>query len=154
MNQLLISKSSMLTTLLLAGLLALPAQAGVSCHVINAKGVGEDLGFGNTVANVIGGGLLNGTIVGNIAVTGPPVDGLAPFIETATLTNKHGTVTVVVAGAIDITTGRFNASGPMTDATGKLSGATGNLSFSGIVDFASGIFTEDISGEVCVDLAP
>jgi hypothetical protein len=35
------------------------AYAGVSCHKINAKGVGQDLGGGNTEAYIIGGGLLH-----------------------------------------------------------------------------------------------
>jgi hypothetical protein len=36
------------------------AQAGVSCHKINAKGAGQDLGRGITTAQIIGGGLLQG----------------------------------------------------------------------------------------------
>jgi hypothetical protein len=130
-----------------------PAQAGVSCHLINAKGVGQDLGGGSETGNVIGGGLLHGTIGGSISVTG--VSGtIASFVETVTFTNQHGTLTVVVTGAIDVTTGQFNASGPVTAATGKLSGATGNISFSGVANFAAAIFTEDITGVVCADLAP
>jgi hypothetical protein len=43
------------------GVLASPAAAAASCHKINAKGVGQDLGGGNTTANINGGGLLNGT---------------------------------------------------------------------------------------------
>ena len=130
-----------------------PAQAGVSCHLINAKGVGEDLGGGNTTAKVIGGGLLQGTIAGSLTITG--VSGtVASFMETVTFTNQHGTLTVVVTGAIDVITGQFNASGPVTAASGKLSGATGALSLSGVAHFAAAIFTEDITGVVCVDLAP
>ena len=37
------------------------AQAAVSCHKINAKGIGQDLGGGVTNANIDGGGLLSGT---------------------------------------------------------------------------------------------
>ena len=99
---------------------------------------------GTTAGNVIDGGLLQGTIAGNLSVTG--VSGnIASFVETVTFTNQHGTLTLVVTGAIDVTTGQFKASGPVTAATGKLSG---------VVDFATGIFTEDITGSVCVDLAP
>ena len=154
MKRLPISKVSMLATLLLGALLGLPAQAGVSCHLINAKAVGKDLGFGNTAADILGGGLLQGTVAGHITVTGGPISGLVPFMETATFTNQHGTLTVVVTGAIDVATGQFNASGAVTGATGKLLGATGNLSFSGMVNFVTAIFTEDVSGLVCVDLAP
>jgi hypothetical protein len=139
--------------LLLALITVCPARAGVSCHLINAKGVGQDLGAGSTTGNVIGGGLLHGTIAGSISVTG--VSGtVASFVETVTFTNQHGTLTVVVTGAIDVITGQFNASGPVTAATGKLSGATGNISVSGIANFAAAVFTEDITGVVCVDLAP
>jgi hypothetical protein len=130
-----------------------PAQAEVSCHVINAKGVGQDTGGGNTTANIIGGGLLHGTNAAHVTITG--VSGtVASFVETATFTNQHGTLTVLVTGGIDFTTGQFSASGPVTAATGGLSGATGNISFSGVVSLSSGVFTEDISGALCVDLAP
>ncbi len=72
----------------------------------------------------------------------------------STFTTNRGTLTVVVNGAIDLATGQFNASGPVTAATGKLLGATGNLSVSGVVHFSSGVFTEDINGVVCAELAP
>jgi hypothetical protein len=65
-----------------------------------------------------------------------------------------GTLTVEVTGAINILTGRFSATGSVKDATGKLAGATGNISFSGVTDFATGLFTESIRGVICVDLAP
>jgi hypothetical protein len=131
----------------------IPAQAEVSCHLINAKVIGQDLGGGNITGNIIGGGLLQGTIAGHITITG--ISGtVASFVDTVTFTNQHGTLTVVVTGAIDVTTGQFNASGPVTAATGKLAGATGNISFSGVENFAAAIFSEDIAGTVCVDLAP
>jgi hypothetical protein len=130
-----------------------PAQAEVSCHLINGKAVGQDLGGGRTAGATIGGGLLQGTIAGTIVGTG--ITGtVASFQETVIFTNSRGTLTVVVTGGIDVTTGQFNGSGPITAATGKLSGATGNLSLSGAVNFATGIFSEDVSGVICADLAP
>jgi hypothetical protein len=135
------------------GALISPAQAEVSCHLINAKAVGQDHGGGATTGSVIGGGLLHGTIAGSITGTGL-VGTVASFVETVTFTTQHGTLTVMVTGAIDITTGQFNASGPVTAATGKLSGASGNIALSGVVNFATGVFSEDISGAVCVNLAP
>jgi hypothetical protein len=132
---------------------ATPALAGVSCHMIDATAAGQDVGGGSTTANVINGGLLQGTIAGSLTIIG--VSGnVATFVETVTFTNQHGTLTVVVTGGIDVNTGQFNASGPVTAATGKLSGATGNISFKGAANFATGIFTEAITGVVCVDLAP
>ena len=97
-----------------------PAQAGVSCHLINAKGVGNDNGSGGTTGNVIGGGLLQGTISGTITPTG--ISGtVATFIEILVFNNQHGTLTVRLEGAIDVTTGQFAAGGPVVEATGKLS---------------------------------
>jgi hypothetical protein len=130
-----------------------PAQAGVSCHLINAKGVGNDNGSGGTTGNVIGGGLLQGTISGTITPTG--ISGtVATFIEILVFNNQHGTLTVRLEGAIDVTTGQFAAGGPVVEATGKLLGATGNISVTGIANFATQIFTEDIGGVVCANLAP
>ena len=128
------------------------AQAGVSCHKINAKGAGQDLGGGNTQAQIIGGGLLQGTTQASFGITGgtPPLFSIA---GTVMFTTKHATLTVTVTGTFDIATGKFDASGPVTAATGKLTGATGRLEFEGVQDLPSGKFVEDVRGEICVDLA-
>ena len=129
------------------------AQAKESCHKINAKGVGQDLGGGVTEAQIIGGGLLHGTTEGNFTVTG--VSGtVASFVGTVEFTTKHGTLTVTVEGTLDLATGEFSASGTVTDATGKLAGATGDLSLEGVEDFSDGSFVEEVTGEICVDLGP
>ncbi|MCL4299106.1 MAG: hypothetical protein KJ077_25445 [Anaerolineae bacterium] len=129
------------------------AQAAVSCHLINAKGVGQDLGGGRTVANIIGGGLLQGTTEGNFAITG--VSGtVASIAGTVEFTTHNGTLTVTVTGTFDVASGEFNASGPVTGATGKLAGAMGVLTFAGVEDLSDGSFVEDVTGEICVDLAP
>jgi hypothetical protein len=129
------------------------AQAAESCHKINAKGVGQDLGGGMTRAQIIGGGLLHGTTEGNFTITG--VSGtVASFVGTVEFTTNNGTLTVTVAGTLDVATGAFGASGVMTSATGQLAGATGTLSLNGIEDLSTGAFVEDVDGEVCVDLAP
>lgn len=129
------------------------AQAAVSCHKINAKGVGQDLGGGVTEAHISGGGLLNGTTTGNFAITGgsPPVFSIA---GTVTFTTNQSTVPVSITGAFNVVTGEFIASGPVTGATGKLAGATGTVSFEGIEDLSTGVFVEDVTGIICVDLAP
>ena len=59
-----------------------PVQAqtgGQSCHKINAKGVGQDLGGGSTTAQITGGGLLHGTTAGAFAIVGgaPPAFAIA-----------------------------------------------------------------------------
>ena len=130
-----------------------PAHAAVSCHKINAKGVGQDLGGGMTQAQIVGGGLLNGTTQGNFVATGgsPTVPSIA---GTVTFTTDQATLTVTVAGTLNLSTGEFMTSGPVTAATGKLAGATGTLVLNGIEDLTSGKFIEDISGLICVDLAP
>lgn len=134
-------------------LVVVPAHAAVSCHKINAKGVGQDLGGGMTQARIIGGGLLHGTTQGSFAITGgsPPVFAIA---GTVTFTTHKGTATVAAAGTFDGATGDFLSSGPVTAATGQLAGMTGTLVLDGNEDLVTGKFTEDVSGLVCVDLAP
>lgn len=129
------------------------AHAAVSCHKINAKGVGQDLGGGMTEARIIGGGLLQGTTQGSFAITGgaPPVFDIA---GTVTFTTKKATLTVSLTGTFDVATGSFLTSGAVTAATGKLAGATGTLVLDGIQDLATGTFVEDVNGLICVDLAP
>jgi hypothetical protein len=129
------------------------ARAAVSCHKINAKGVGQDLGGGVTEADIIGGGLLQGTTVGNFVITG--FSGTVASIEgTVVFTTNQATLTVTVTGIFDVATGEFSASGTVTGATGKLAGATGALLLEGIEDLSNGRFVEDVTGTICVDLAP
>jgi hypothetical protein len=129
------------------------ARAAVSCHKINAKGVGQDLGGGVTEADIIGGGLLQGTTVGNFVITGS--SGTVASIEgTVVFTTNQATLTVTVTGIFDVATGEFSASGTVTGATGKLAGATGALLLEGVEDLSNGRFVEDVTGTICVDLAP
>jgi hypothetical protein len=129
------------------------ARAAVSCHRINAKGVGQDLGSGTTQADIIGGGLLQGTTVGNFVITGFSGT-VASIAGTVVFTTNQATLTVTVAGIFDVATGVFSASGTVTSATGKLAGATGTLLLEGIEDLSNGRFLEDVTGTICVDLAP
>jgi hypothetical protein len=135
-----------------------PLESGlgaVSCHRIEAAGVGQDLGGGSTIAQIADGGLLQGTTAASFAPVDfsnfPPILGIA---GTVTFTTNKGTLTVAVAGTMDVSTGAFEASGDVTDATGKLTGATGSLSFVGVEDLATGAFTETVTGSICVDLGP
>ena len=134
-------------------LTASEARAAISCHKINAKGVGQDLGDGVTEANIIGGGLLQGTTAGNFVIMG--FAGTVASIEgTVVFTTSQATLTVTVTGIFDVATGEFSASGAVTGATGKLAGATGTLLLEGIEDFSDFTFVEDVTGTICVDLAP
>ncbi len=129
-------------------------NAAVSTVKINAKGVGQDLGGGNTQARIIGGGLLSGTTTAHFEIVGgaPPVFQIAGDVTITT--NQGATLTVHVTGTFDVSTGEFSASGSVINATGRLVGATGVLTFSGVEDLSDGTFAEDISGSITVDLAP
>jgi hypothetical protein len=129
------------------------AHAGVSCHGINARGTGQDLGGGVTQAQIRGGGLLNGTSNSNFVITG--VSGtVASFTGVVLFTVNKGTLAVSVNGTFDLATGRFQATSTAMTGTGKLEGAAGNLTITGLQDLETGTFTEDVTGEICVDLSP
>jgi hypothetical protein len=129
-------------------MMAAPAQAAGSCHKINARGIGQDLGGGATNAQIIGGGLLHGTTVGDFEVTGQ--SGTVASIEwTVVFTANNATLTVTVSGTLDVGTGAFNTSGPVTASTGKLAGSTGSLTFVGTENLSTGRFVEDVTGTVC-----
>lgn len=135
---------------------AAPVQAdagGVSCHAVNAKGAGQDLGGGMTQAQIMGGGLLQGTTQGSFAVTG--ISGtVASIAGTVVFTVNRGTLTVSVAGTLDVASGAFTASGPVSASSGKLAGATGSLALSGVENLADGSFVEGVTGRICAELAP
>lgn len=138
-----------------------PATAGVSCHQINAKGAGrgaapqagDSPGLIRTVAQIRGGGLLQGTTEAVFQVTGGTPTGIA-FAGDITFTTNRATLTVDLEGTLDLATGEFSASGDVSGATGKLGGATGTLTLAGVQNLLdpAGSFTETVSGEVCVDL--
>jgi hypothetical protein len=129
------------------------AHGGVSCHAINAKGVGQDLGGGMTRAQIIGGGLLHGSTEAAFTITG--LSGtVASFEGAIVFTVNRATLTANVAGTLDLANGAFSATSSGITGTGKLAGATGNLSFNGMENLSDGSFTETINGEICADLAP
>ena len=138
-----------------------PATAGVSCHQINATGAGQGAapqagdppGLIRTVAQIRGGGLLQGTTEAAFQVTGSTPTGIA-FAGDIRFTTNRGTLSVDLDGTLDLTTGDFQASGDVGGATGKLDGATGTLTLAGVQDLLdpAGSFVETVSREVCVDL--
>jgi hypothetical protein len=144
-----------LVATLLVVVAAAPATArgAVSCHNVNAKGVGQDHGGGQTTAQIIGGGLLQGTTQASLTITG--LSGtVASFEGSIVFTLNNATLTAQVSGTLDVATGEFNATTSSVSGTGKLAGATGSLSFNGVEDLLTGSFTENITGEVCADLSP
>ncbi len=138
-----------------------PATAGVSCHQINATGAGRGAppqpadppGLIRTVAQIRGGGLLQGTTEAAFQVTGVTPTGIA-FAGDITFTTNRATLTVDLDGTLDLASGEFAASGGVIGATGKLDGATGRLTLAGVQDLLdpAGSFTETVSGVICVDL--
>ena len=120
------------------------------CHRVKAVGIGLDIGNGTTTATISHAGFLNGTTAAAFGITGgaPPV---FTFAGTVVFTAKHGTLTVDIAGTLNLATGAFEASGPVRSGAGKFAGATGTLTFSGIEDFLTGVFTETIIGRICLD---
>jgi hypothetical protein len=127
------------------------AQAGSEddqgCASVHAVGVGQDLGGGSTTAMISRGGRLNGTTTGQFAISGaPPVFGID---GTVVFTTKGGTLTATVSGTFNVLTGEFTASGPVSAGTGNLAGTTGTLTFQGVENLATGVFTETITGTLC-----
>lgn len=132
----------------------------LQCRSAAASGVGQGAppqdgdppGLIRTVATISGNSLLRGRTEAAFLITDPTPPELV-FDGDLTFFTRTGTLTVTLDGTLDVTTGRFRASGPVTDATGGLHGAVGTISFDGVQDLAdpAGAFTETLSGEVCVD---
>jgi hypothetical protein len=143
----------LLAALSLAIVAPTAVDAAVSCHRIDASGVGQDQGGGNTVAQISDGGLLQGTTAAAFTITG--LSGtLASFVGTITFTVNRATLAAEVAGTLDLATGAFSATTSSLSGTGRLEGATGGLVFAGVENLLTGTFTEVVAGQVCVDLAP
>jgi len=142
-----------LTALAISAVAPATALGGTSCHRIDASGVGQDLGLGQTVAQISDGGLLQGTTAASFAITGF-AGTVASFAGTITFTTNRGSLTASVAGTLDVATGAFSATTSSLSGTGKLDGATGSLAFDGVENLATGAFTEVIVGSICLDLAP
>jgi hypothetical protein len=145
-----------LIALLIVGTSWTPPEKG--CHKINAKGKGITINpspaGATTEADIIGGGILNGTTRAEFVFTGPPdpQTGEIPFDGELVLTTKHGVLTFnAVNGALNGGTGKFSTELYVIGGTGRFSNATGSLFISGITNLDTGDFTEDISGEICLN---
>jgi hypothetical protein len=125
------------------------ALAGTSCDKVDAKGVGEQRDGGRWTADIKGDGVLSGTSEGQFELTG--VDGAdLSFKGDVKFDTGNGTLTATVDGSFDLSSGKFSASGPVTDSSGDLSDATGDLELKGIEDLRDGSFVADVTGEICV----
>ena len=126
------------------------AEQGEKCKGVDARGLGQDLGGGDTRAAITNDGLLKGSTTAHFEIVGGEfpvftIDGIVTFAM------KKGTMTVDVLGTFDVSTGAFNASGPVTGGTGTFAGSSGSLTFAGTQNLSTGAFTETVTGTVCLD---
>jgi hypothetical protein len=120
-----------------------------SCRSVNALAIGQNLGHGRTTSTIVHAGILNGTTVGQLEITGgtPPVLTVA---GTGVLTTNHGTLTLSIVGTFNQATGAIEATGQVVGGTGVFANATGTLMFVGVEDLTTGSFTNAITGTVCL----
>lgn len=129
-----------------------PVYASGQRHQINAKGQGQLTSDTTTAGAIIGGGLLHGTTTATLNITAiDQTTGNATYVGVVVITTKHGTLTLDDAGLFNLVTGVFRSHSTVAGSTGRFAGATGDLYFAGIIDLASGNFTEEISGELFLD---
>ena len=96
---------------------------------------------------------LQGTTAAAFTITG--LSGtLASFVGTITFTTNRAALGAEVARTLDLATGAFSATSSSFLGTGKLEGATGGLVFAGVENLLTGAFTEVVTGQARVDLAP
>ena len=123
------------------------------CHEINAKGKGVTIEATQTgvitEADIIGGGLLNGTTRAEFYFVGND-GGVISFLGELVLSTKHGSVTYqATSGTFNTSTLAFSTDLYVVDGDGRFQGATGNLHIEG-VNFSDGSFTENLTGEICI----
>jgi hypothetical protein len=127
---------------------AAPASAGTICLPIVASGTGQDLGGGNTTAEITTHGILLGTTTGTFTVTGV-VGTTASFVGPIVFTTRVGTLTAQVRGTLDTATGAFRSDSTSLTGTGLFKGVTGNVRLVGTENLVTGAFTETITGRLC-----
>jgi len=133
--------------IMVAGAQAKGSEDEDGCGAVHAVGIGQDLGGGNTTATISHGGRLNGTTAGHFEISGlPPV---FTIVGTVVFTTHGGTLTANVSGTFNVATGEFVASGPVSGGSGNLADTTGTLTFAGVENLATGVFTETITGTLC-----
>jgi sugar lactone lactonase YvrE len=98
-------------------------------------------------------GLLRGTTEAAFSITGGTATTISFEGELTFTTRRRGTLTLELAGTLDLATGEFASVGPVVSGTGQFAGAVGTISLDGVQDLAdlAGSFTEIVTGEVCFD---
>jgi hypothetical protein len=126
-----------------------PRAAHVRCADVAASGVGQDLGGGRTTATISVAGEEVGTTAAAFTITG--VDGtVASFTGPITFTGRGGTLTAQVNGSLDLTNGSFTSTSTSLAGTGAYRRVTGQLTLTGTEDLTTGVFTEVITGQLCL----
>jgi hypothetical protein len=133
---------------------AAPARAAGAaparlCVPVLAEATGQDLGGGQTQGTLRIAGIAFATSHASFTTTS--VDGaVAHFQGPIVLTPVVGrdTLTAVVTGSFDTSTGAFRATSSTVTGTGLLAGASGQLTFTGTENL-TGAFTETVSGRLC-----
>ncbi|MEL7156434.1 MAG: hypothetical protein AAFN30_07535 [Actinomycetota bacterium] len=131
----------------------------LTCHRIRTTGVGQGAAprpddppdLVRTEAEIRS-GLLKGTTEAAFTVTGPTPTGIA-FEGELVFDARQGTLTLDLAGTLDLTTGAFESSGPVVSGSEGFTGAVGTIQLDGTQDLTdpAGSFTEKVTGEVCAD---
>lgn len=124
----------------------LPAEP--ICLPVSATGVGLDLGDGNTEATISIHGIEVGRTHASFTTT-EVVGTIASFTGPIVFSSRAGTLTAHVAGTVDLETGAFQATATSITGTGLLHGITGRVTLAGHQNFATGGFTETLTGELC-----
>ena len=146
--------------LLATSLGALPAFADESCHRINLRAVVQNTPENNppdggltSTSQIRGGGLLQGTTEAIAYVSGFTPPATLPFVGDITFITNTGTLTVSVAGELDLVSGAFWSEGPVTDTTGELAGATGRLRMKGVQNLEDPLepYRQATKGYICLD---
>ena len=140
---------------ILVVLVPAPAQASDkghhshrTCQRVHARGVGQEISPGQTVATIFVRGVEVGTTAASFTPTG--MEGtVASFVGPLTFTSELGTIVAQTAGTLDTETGDFVARSRDLTGTGDYSGITGRIKIRGTQNFTDMSFTERISGRVC-----
>jgi hypothetical protein len=133
----------------LSGGVASASASGKVCLPVFATGVGQDLGGGQTRADISSLGFMVGTSTAQFVPTPDSTPEVLVFTGSIVFSTALGMLTAPVNGTFDLGTGRFEAnSNASVSGTGLLRGVTGTLNIHGT---QTGIdFIERITGRLCL----
>jgi hypothetical protein len=120
------------------------------CAPVHARGVGQDIGGGKTVATISVGRFEVGTTRGEFSIMGVDPNGIASFAGPITFTSAVGTIVAQVTGTLDTTTGAFESTSTSLTGTGLFRGVSGAVTLRGTENLTTFAFTERITGRLCL----